>query len=421
MIRYASNFGILLRGNYSANTDNIFNSKSGLYPVYSYGSLYYPETGGSRETRSTWGDVQLSYGFTTASNVTAGVSYTFGLFEEKNLYDYFNNSVSVYGPSSYRDTVWDHNGTVDNETANLRSHTLRAGFRWDKPDNQIEIIGTVEALNGSSERTAVQNSDSYETYRSIDTARPYVSYRGTFEKVTSAADVKGINARVDFRYHKQLVDGRTFTAQVGGGFAHFSAEDNQLNMSQSIDSAGQSYTYGSSSLSRWTRAATPDGSGFQANGSAGWTVPLEPFLLAAATVVNVSHIVYDYTALGFKGDTLSQIQGGRDTTIRAQANGIAVPHSQSVLALRLAVPIAIEVEALKGFHIRAGWVPQYIRRVNKDDSNENGFRETSDNLDASTMTFGLGYQIIDRLRVDMVNEGDIAQPRTWNIAAQYTF
>ena len=421
---YIANIGILLRGNYHANSSETSSLSNGLSGYSYYGSFYNAQSGTSMESQTSWGDVQFSYGWTAPSKIlTVGISYTFGLSEAKNTFNSFNrlNIVSPRGQPSYFDSTWSGNQDTRNIADHLRSHTVRLGLRWDNPDNQIEAIGSVEALNGTSEQVQLENTESFDGYRYMDTARLYVSYHGSFQDVRSTASMRGTNIRLDFRYHEPLEEGRTFTAQLGGSVAFFSSEDSQNNLSRSTDTSGQWYTQGTTLLTQLTRTGSPNGFGFQVNARTGWTLLFDPFLLAAATVVNASHLTYDYDAPATQGDTLTQWSSGSASVIRSSGENKTIGHSHSVLILRLAVPIALEVEALKELYIRAGWVPQYVRNVNKDDSNDNGFRNTSDNLDVTTMTFGVGYQILKKLRVDMVNYGDLAQPRSWNIAAQYTF
>ncbi len=355
--------------------------------------------------------------------ISGGVSYTLGTYELNDAASSLmsTNAFIPRTTSGYSDSMWSVRDDAQKMSDDLNSHTFRLGVHWESTDNQVEAIGTVEILKGTSEQAARRHYGSYEAYRSSDTARPYVYYRKRIEEGWSTEDIKGTNIRLDVRYHQLLTEGRSFTAQLGGGVALFSSDGTQRVVSQYVDTTGSYYTSGSSMLSRWTRTTTPDGFGFQVNARVGWTFPLEPFSLAAGTTVNVGHIAFDYDAQRSQMDTLHQWFSGRDSVVRALGSVTMTGHSNSVLILRIALPIAMEVEALKDFHVRAGWVPQYVRNVNKDNSDDNGFRRTSDNLDATTMTFGIGYQILERLRVDMANHGDLAQPRSWNIAAQYNF
>jgi hypothetical protein len=420
---YLSQFGLLLRTTYNANTSATNNTTNGVDPWSYQGALYSDQTRSSNGYKSTLSDIQLSYGFMFDNGVSAGVSYTFGSYISDNSYGSLSGASRVVPStttSSY-DSLWSGRGEIRTMADNLIAHTFRFGVHWGNTDNQVEAVGTVEMLNGTSEQVQSYNYESYEAYRWTDTARLYLYGRQRVEAGWSTEDIKGTNIRLDMRYHQPLPEGRTFTAQLGGGVAFFSSDGTQRVVSQYVDTTSSFYTSGSSMLSRWTRITTPDGFGFQLNARVGWTFPVEQFLLAAGTIVNVGHIAFDYDAQRSQTDTLRQWFNGSDSLVRALGSTSTPAHSSSGLTLRVALPIAMEVEALKDFHIRAGWVPQYVRNVNEDISDENGFRKTSDNLDAMTMTFGLGYQIFQKLRVDMANYGDLAQPRSWNIAAQYNF
>jgi len=420
---YLSQFGLLLRTSYNASTSASNNTARGVDPWSYEGGFTSDQTRSSNDHKSTLNDIQLSYGFMLNEGVSAGVSYTFGSYQSNDAFSALTDYSTFIprtssGYSESRGSVRDDAQTMAD---NLDSHTFRVGAHWENTGNQVEAIGTLEILKGTSKHVERHNYESYEAYCSSDTARPYVNTRQRLDEASSTEEIKGTNIRIDMRYHQLLNEGRIFTAQLGGGAAFFSSDGTQRELSQYLDTSGSYYATGMSLLSRLTQIATPDGFGFQVNARVGWTFPLEPFFLAAGTSVNVGHIAFDYDAQRSQVDTLHRWFSGRDSLLRAVASATKPAHSNSVLILRIALPIAMEVEALKDFHIRAGWVPQYVRNVNKDNSDDNGFRKTSDNLDATTMTFGIGYQIVKRLRLDMANFGDLAQPRSWNIAAQYNF
>jgi hypothetical protein len=418
---YLSQFGLLLRTTYNANTFAANNTISGVDPWSYQGSLYSDQTRSSNGYKSTLSDIQLSYGFTVNEVVSAGVSYTFGSYISDNSFGTLSSTsrVLLSTTSVFSDSLWSGRGEIRTMADNLIAHTFRFGVHWENMNNRVEAVGIVEMLNGTSEQVQSYNYGSYEAYRWTDTARLYVYGRQRVEAGWSTENIKGTNIRFDLRYHQPVAEGRTFTAQLGGGVAFFSADGTQRVESRYVDTTSSYYTSGSSMLSRWTRITTPDGFGFQVNASVGWTFPVSPFLLAAGMTLNVGHTAFDYDAQRSQTDTLHQWFNGSDSLVRTLGSISMPAHSSSVLILRIALPIAMEVEALKDFHIRAGWVPQYVRNVNEDISDENGFRKSSDNLDVTTMTFGLGYQIFQKLRIDMANYGDLAQPRSWNIAAQY--
>jgi hypothetical protein len=420
---YLSQFGLLLRTSYNASTSASNNTSGGVDPWSYEGGFTSDQTRSSNDHKSTLNDIQLSYGLKLNEGVSAGVSYTFGSYQSNDAAGTLSGHNTFVPRTSlgYSDSTWSGYDDATTMADNLDSHTFRVGAHWENNGNQVEAIGTLEILKGTSKHVERHNYGSYEAYRSSDTARPYVNTRQRLDEASSAEEIKGTNIRIDMRYHQPLAEGRTFTAQLGGGVAFFSSDGTQRELSQYLDTSGSYYATGMSLLSRLTQIATPDGFGFQVNARIGWTFPLEPFFLAAGTTVNVGHIAFDYDAQRSQVDTLHRWFSGRDSLLRAVASATKPAHSNSVLILRIALPIAMEVEALKDFHIRAGWVPQYVRNVNKGNSDDNGFRKTSDNLDVATMTFGIGYQIVKRLRVDMANYGDLAQPRNWNIAAQYNF
>jgi len=418
---YASKFGVLVRGNYRANTNQQNNSSSGFSQYDD--AFRTSENIATNEFKSTWGDIQASYGFDLDNGLTGGVSYTFGINEAPSKYSSVNRSSSLRRgtPTSAFDSSVGVNEVANDVIDRVRSHTARVGLHWEKEESDLDAVGTLEFLNGTSERTQVERSNSYSAYSYVDTARRWVNLQNTTRDVSSIGDAKGTNVRLDVRYHRSLEEGRTFTAQLGGGVAFFSSDDKQNYLNASFSSIAQYDTTTLLYLSRTTRTGLPDGFGYQVNASAGWTFPVDKFLIAVSGVVNAGQIKYDYDARQTSFDTLYQRSSFGNPTVRRYNEQKTFAHNHTVFVLRVALPIAMEVEALKDFDLRAGWVPKFVRNVNKDESNDNGFRNSTDNLDVTTTTFGLGYQIFDKLRVDMVNYGDIAQPRSWNIAAMYTF
>lgn len=157
------------------------------------------------------------------------------------------------------------------------------------------------------------------------------------------------------------------------------------------------------------------------NAGVGWTFHVNDFMIAAAGVGNALHLTFDYDASKTFFDTSFQMSHGvtsQPITINNQSRYF---HKHNVTMLRFAIPLGMEYELVKNLHVRAGWVAEFLHSMNKDNSLESGYRTTNNQINLSTVNFGLGYQIFDRLRADFVNFGDIAQPRNWNVSAMYSF
>jgi opacity protein-like surface antigen len=169
------------------------------------------------------------------------------------------------------------------------------------------------------------------------------------------------------------------------------------------------------------RYGSPDGVGLQANANAGWTFTMSDFLVAAGVGANLLHLNFDYDAQRTLLDDAYQLSHQVGMSLRHYTEDNRFLHKQNVTTVRLAVPLGLEYELVKHCHVRAGWVAEFLRTANEDKSTENGFDVTSNQINLSTVTFGMGYQIFEKLRADFVNVGDIAQPRNWNLSAIYTF
>jgi hypothetical protein len=349
------------------------------------------------------------------------VSYTYGINEIRN----FDESART---SYLRQTFFSGNtrtsetqrSAIDKNDHVDKSHTLRLGLlREGARDASWDAVATLEFLSANPARDSRSRNNRRESSSS-----PYaVSDTVTQNHYLRTAHLKATNIRLDLRYRNAANATRTFVAQLGVGMAFFSSEDKESSFyyyqTYRTTSSGASNF---SRSSRYTLDAAPDGFGFQVKGGVGWTFQRNNFLFAVAALGSYRRLKYDDTA---REEYAITTQSFPPFTYPA----LSIPYDHALAQYRLALPLGMEYQAAKGLHLRAGWVAQFrgaaiegnSRAIDEDSSDEGASRLASYRLDVSTVTFGMGYQIFDRLRADLLNFGDLSKPQDWNLSVIYNF
>ncbi|MBI3765468.1 MAG: hypothetical protein HY277_03065 [Ignavibacteriales bacterium] len=423
---YVGKFGVLIRGYYSQSTDQSNNANEGINPGYYSNEQFRSSFSSTGESESAWGDVQLSYGWSLSENFSAGASYTF------SINDYPNRS--AFSRSEFRLPViingYDSTTQVEDDTYNrtdrMIGNILRAGILMKDGLSSWDAVATVEFLSHKITNAEHRYSNYYESYQRNSTYPDFsLRQRSALQDFLINSDVQTTNAGLDIQYKNVGADDRTLTAQLGVGISDFSSNDQSHTAAAAQEYYRRPYdTLGFNAVFQGSIAGKPDGFGFVAHGALGWTLRANDFLLAIAGVANYWHLKYDYDQRKSISDLAVNVRTsmGRDSVYydRAFSSETRFLHQHNATLIRVAIPIGMEFELIKNLHVRAGWVVEFVRNVNQEKALDQGYRFTNNAINFSTVSFGMGYQIVERLRADFVNLGDIAQPRDWNISVMYT-
>ncbi|MBI3189736.1 MAG: hypothetical protein HYZ33_03715, partial [Ignavibacteriales bacterium] len=421
---YASNFGIMIRGNHSSSSSQTNKNSESLDSYYGFKKNQSESFG---KSNNSWLDIQLSHGLSLSDNVSFGLSYSLTYNEKPNYQNWSMTSIRTRTYSNAFDSTWNSQPANFDGMSKIVSHILRSGLIYENQGYLIEAIGTIEFQ--SSDYSYV-NQQNYQANYYRDEYYNYYNYSryvhlSTENRKTSFLDNFAANAsivRLDVRYFNSSNEARTFAAQLGVGVSSFSSEETIQGSASSdrnsvtLYDTVQRYQREDLTNSLISRSASPDGVGITINGGIGWGFHVKDFYLLIGGNGFITQRTFDYddvlqaseSQTQFNQDTLSQT-----TTLN---NSSAAHHKFTFATVRLALPIAVEYELLKDFYVRAGWALSYYRYVNKDKSIVNGFRNVNEHINTSKSSFGFGYQITDVLRADFLSLGNLAEPKEWNLS-----
>ena len=405
-----SGMGLLLRGNYAKfplHTENIRELPN------SYSSDIT-----SRENLNGWAEAQVAWGFSLFNQFSAGVSYTYGRNEgrderESLEADYSNRSFS----SGNTIVTESQNFSLQNLGHTDQSHILRFGLLREKASGSSwDAVTTVELFSATPERTLLDQNYERESINS-----PYLFDENViWYDYSNTADLNSTNLRLDFRYRHSSSATRSMVVQLGAGVTWFSSEDSEIYWTDSR--AYRATAFDTTDFAYSTRtmlAAAPGGFGFQMKGGLGWNFEQNNFLFAIATLASYQRLSYDDMAYE---ESLYERPPFPLFTNSILYNFVSYQY-------RLALPLGMEYQTTKKLSLRAGWVALFRGETLEQSSNELGetgtreatSRTSSQRLDVSTVTFGMGYQIFDQLRADLLNFGNLSQPQDWSLSVIYSF
>jgi len=384
---YTKTYGVLLRGNYENSA------------LRSGGPLDQPGFDTDKD-RAFHGEAQFSLGFPLSERLSSGASYTYGT----NEFDYLRSDGT--SSSYYTDLTSRDNNNTD------RAHVARFGLIWDKAEGKSwDAVATVERF--SADGTYLYQANKSQTFNPQSSNRQYS---------LQDARVRATNLRLALRFLNASQPEKTFAAQFSAGVAFFSENDQDYSSSYSqsvrMSSFDTSETITTASLDENWAA---DGFGFQLQSGAGWSWHRNNFLFAVAALGNFRRVSYDDRAQRETVYTQTLRTSKNTYTWNDRRQTPQLRNDYTVSYYGLAAPVGIEYNPTKGLQLRAGWKIQFLGRTNERSSSERSWRSSYNYLDTSTVTFGLGYQIFDQLRADLVNFGNLSEPRNWNLAIIYSF
>lgn len=397
----ANRLGLLLRGNYAK-------SPSFSTDAFETGNRSHTEMS-RRDERDHWAEAQIVWGFPLLKKYSAGLSYTYGRNEIREERE--TASTDYESDPAGTATAAEQESSLSREEHADRSHIIRFGLLRESANrNAWEAVATLELFSAdpadilrTRQMLHETQSSPYKVYQTID----------QYDRV-DAGYLEAANGRLDLCYRNASHPARTFVAQLGLGLVAFSANDEERSTRyRDYYYATASNTYQSSDTSRFTLLAAPKGSGFQIKGGVGWTFQRNGFLFSLAALGSYQRLRYDDVA---KLDDYSWL---------ARTS----PYDYNFAQYRLALPLGMEYQITSGLHLRDGWVAEFRgdqteddnREIDEDSFYERTSRYSSYWLDFSKVTFGMGYQIFERLRADLLNYGNLSAPKDWNVALSYGF
>ena len=408
----AKNLGVLLCGNYAKSPSQFGGAGEDF-------DSHFAEID-NREVRNNWAEAQLVWGFSFRKKFSAGLSYTYGINENRNDRETTESDYESQSFSGNTSTTETRQSSLGNNDHVDQSHILRFGLLWNGArGTSWDAVATLERFAANPKQVSQTLKNQRETasspYEVLETVNQY--------EASQTAKLMATNVRLDFRYLNAANPTRTFVAQLGLGVAFFSSTDADDRLSYSRRySATSSNTSELVSTQRLKQDATPDGFGLQVKGGLGWTFQRNNFLIAVAALGSYRRLKYDDTA---REEYTVQYADGFSYT----SPGRSYPYDYAFPQYRLALPLGAECQVTPKLHLRAGWVAEFrgtmyeasVREMDGESSIEETSRFSSHRLNFSTVTFGMGYQIFDRLRADLLNFGNLSQPKDWNLAVIYNF
>jgi hypothetical protein len=276
----------------------------------------------------------------------------------------------------------------------------------------VELLSVTPGWNRFDQRYERESNSS--PYLIEESARRYEN--------SSTADFTSTNLRVDFRYRRSSNTTSSFVAQLGAGMTWFSSKDVDIYLGYLRDYRASSFnTYEFSYSMRTTLEAAPGGFGSQVSGGVGWSFQQNNFLFAIAALARYQRSGYDDVAY-------SETKYERPPFPALSLYEYSVPYDFASSQYRVALPLGMEYQARK-LSLRAGWVSAFrgetyeanSQRIDETNSRAAGNNFSSHRLDVSTVTVGMGYQILDQLRADLLNFGNLSEPQDWSVSVIYSF
>lgn len=291
---------------------------------------------------------------------------------------------------------------------------------YESQSSSWEGILTVEHLRTPYEANEIGRAFEYHYYGSSN----YVGISRTDGNrlVSQNASSRATNIGLEILYGERLGESDQLRASLGGRFAFFSSDDRLPDRQ-----AGMEYYMSTWDTSTRIRSVlnettgTPDGSGFRLAATAGRTVSWNSFMVTIGALAQFDLLKFGYDLQWRGWDSTRFVHSSGTTQHNLGPDARTVRYDHTVLNLRAAVPIGLEYEVVQNMHLRAGWMLQFTHRLEKQESLEQARRYVVDDIDPSSVTFGMGFRIFENLRADFVNVGDLSQPREWNVSAYYEF
>ncbi len=428
---YASHFGILARGNHTGSISQINSETEGLGSYYDYQRQKYYGT----STNDNNGlDIQLSYGLSLSHDVSFGLSYTLAYDESpgEDIYNSLYSNNSTYNNYS-SDSSWNENVSNQTIARKMASHIFKAGLLYESDASSFEAIATLDLSSadyGYGLSSANHSASIYRYYYNVGYPEEYANI--SRHQSTSLTDVHDAfsasvsTVRLDFRYFNESEKNQTFSARLGFGVGFISADETAGGTSYYQNS--NSYqnqtppiqTYGNNQSALFSYGLKPTGDGFQVNTGVAWGFHVNNWYLLIGGTAYATHNSFDFDDNQSVANQTTQYNYDTISHATSYDHNSAYHHTYSIGTIQIALPIGVEYEIVKDCFARLGWELSYLRKVDKDQTSENGHRTVSDRINTPTVTLGLGVKIIDDLHVDFLSIGDFTTPTNWNLHIMYS-